>query len=369
MKLYTKKIIVTGGHLTPAVAVIDEILRRKLPWEIVFVGRVHALEGSRERAKEQEVIERKKIRFIPLHTGRLQRTVTRETLFSLLKIPYGFIEAFRICSREKPDAVVSFGGYIALPVVVAAFLLRIPVLTHEQTRVTGLANTIIAKFAQKICVSFPDIHHAFPPKKVVYTGLPIRKGIFSIPKKPPMNLPIKEFPLLYITGGMTGSVSINSLVFPLIPQLIARYTVIHQTGKMSFMKAQEVKQKLPAAYRKRYVIEDYFDEHVVGWILQSSRLVICRSGANTVTELALLGKQALLIPLPWSGGGEQLENARWLRDVGLGSIITQNAASSVRIMEEIQALLKRSAPYKANALEIKKDGAGRVVDEIVRLIV
>jgi UDP-N-acetylglucosamine--N-acetylmuramyl-(pentapeptide) pyrophosphoryl-undecaprenol N-acetylglucosamine transferase len=369
MKPYPKKILITGGHLTPAVAVIDEILRRNLLWEIVFVGRTHALEGSRERAREQDVIVKKKIRFVVLHTGRLQRAVTRETLSSLLKIPYGFIEAYGICLREKPDVIVSFGGYIALPVVVAASVLRIPVLTHEQTRVSGLANTIIARFARKICVSFPDIHHTFPKEKVVYTGLPIRKGIFSVPKKPPMTLHISEFPLLYITGGTTGSVTLNMLVFPLIPELVERYTVIHQTGKMSLRQAQEIKRSLPGGYRSRYIVQDYFDERVVGWILHSSRLVICRSGANTVTELALLGKQALLIPLPWSGGGEQLENARWLRDVGLGSIITQNAANPVRIMEELQSLLKQSAPYKANVSEIKKDGAGKVVDEIARFIV
>jgi UDP-N-acetylglucosamine--N-acetylmuramyl-(pentapeptide) pyrophosphoryl-undecaprenol N-acetylglucosamine transferase len=295
--------------------------------------------------------------------------MTRETLFSLLKVPYGFIEAFRICSREKPDAIVSFGGYIALPVVIAAFLLRIPVLTHEQTRVSGLANTIIAKFAQKICVSFPDIHHSFPAKKVVYTGLPIRKGIFTIPKKSPFQLHVGEYPLLYITGGMTGSVSLNSLVFPLISQFVQKYTVIHQTGKMSLRQAEEIKRTLPGAYRSRYIVEDYFDERAVGWILHSSRLVICRSGANTVAELALLGKQALLIPLPWSGGGEQLENARWLCDMGLGHIITQNAASPIRIMEEIQLILKQSAPDKTNAPGIKKDGTQKVVDEIVRLIV
>jgi UDP-N-acetylglucosamine--N-acetylmuramyl-(pentapeptide) pyrophosphoryl-undecaprenol N-acetylglucosamine transferase len=204
MNKLSKKVFITGGHLTPAVAVIDEIIRRKLPWEIIFIGRMYAVEGSSEKAKEEEVITSKKIRFVPFTTGRLQRAFSLYTIVSLVKIPFGFVQALILCTREKPDIVVSFGGYIALPVVVASYISGIPVLTHEQTRVPGLSNRIIARFARKICISFPDIRHTFPRERTVYTGLPIRKEIFETPLKPAFSLPVKKYPLIYITGGTTG---------------------------------------------------------------------------------------------------------------------------------------------------------------------
>jgi UDP-N-acetylglucosamine--N-acetylmuramyl-(pentapeptide) pyrophosphoryl-undecaprenol N-acetylglucosamine transferase len=341
--------------------------QRKLPWEIVFVGRTHAIEGSRERAVEEDVIIAKKIRFIGLTTGRLQRAFSFYTIISLLKIPVGFVQAYILCVREKPDIIVSFGGYIALPVVIASFLLRIPVLTHEQTRVPGLANRIIAIFARTVCITFPDVLHMFPRKKTIYTGLPVRRDILEPSAKAVFSLPIGEYPLIYITGGTTGSVSLNNSLFPVISDLLEAYTVIHQTGKISFADAGKLRQSMGDARGTRYIIGEYFDESTVGWILQSARYVICRAGANTVMELALLGRKALLVPLPWSGGQEQLENARWLKSLGLGYIIPQNVLDRQQILKGLEYLARSVKTHIASTHGIRKDGAERVVDEIMRL--
>lgn len=362
-----KKIFITGGHLTPAVAVIDEIQDRKLVWEIIFIGRRYAVEGSHEMAHEEEIIRGRGVRFIELRTGRLQRSFTFYTISSLIKIPYGFVQALILCMREKPDAVVSFGGYVALPVVVASYILRIPILTHEQTRVVGIANKIIAFLAKKICISFPDIRHTFPQQKTIYTGLPVRKELLNAHPAGPFKGDIHH-PSIYITGGTTGSVSINNLLFPLIPYLAQRFTIIHQTGRISFAKAKEEQSRLRELDRKRYIIQDYFDEHIVASILHVCVLVICRSGANTVYELALLKKNAILIPLPWSGGNEQFENAQWLSLLGLGTIIEQRTFSPERFKHLIEEVLHHKVTHQASDITIRADGAARVVDEIGKIL-
>jgi UDP-N-acetylglucosamine--N-acetylmuramyl-(pentapeptide) pyrophosphoryl-undecaprenol N-acetylglucosamine transferase len=368
MSMTRKKVMITGGHLSPAVALIDEIARRKLPWDIVFVGRRFAVEGSKAKSTEEAVVVSKGVRFIAITTGRLQRSFSRYTLTSLIKIPVGFIQASRIISREKPDVIVSFGGYVALPLVIVSWRLKIPILTHEQTRIPGLANRIIAVFAHTICISFPDMKHAFPKQKTVRTGLPIRKEIFIKSRISPLSLPRSKYPLLYITGGTLGSVSMNTLLFPMIPELLRRYTIIHQTGDASLTQAIQVKMLLNQRLQGRYIIQDYFDAKTTGWIMQAASLIICRSGANTVSELAMLRKKAVCIPLPWSGGGEQMENARWLAVLGLAYVIPQRLVNRDRLLEGIRTLRASVSTAGEESPAILRGGAAKVVDEIAKLL-
>ncbi|HUD19684.1 MAG TPA: UDP-N-acetylglucosamine--N-acetylmuramyl-(pentapeptide) pyrophosphoryl-undecaprenol N-acetylglucosamine transferase [Patescibacteria group bacterium] len=365
----SKKLFITGGHLTPAIAVIDEITEMKLPWEIVFVGRMHPFEGSYEISQEQLTVETRHIRFISLTTGRLQRMFTFQSIVSLAKVPYGFIQAFVLFFREKPDAVISFGGYIALPIVVSGYFFGIPIITHEQTRRPGIANKIISYFAQKICLSFPDTTHTFPKEKTIVTGLPIRKNVLCVFKAVPITSKLSQFPLIYITGGSTGSVSLNDLVFPLISSLAKKYTIIHQTGKASFMKAKTILGELPADDRKRYITRDYIDESFIGWILHNASLVISRSGANTVTELSLLHKKAILIPLPWSGGAEQLDNALWFTENENGVVLDQKKLTSTDLHAVISKIMSQSDIHKHTSIHtIVTDGAKQMVRLIQELL-
>lgn len=142
-----KKIVITGGHLTPALAVMEKL--REQGWQIVFFGRQHALEGDSSVSVEYQTITKLGISFISLTAGRLQRSFTRYTVFSFLKIPIGFIQSFYYLIKFKPTVILSFGGYVALPVALAGWMLKIPIVTHEQSVVPGLANKIIFKFAKK----------------------------------------------------------------------------------------------------------------------------------------------------------------------------------------------------------------------------
>ena len=368
MRTQTKKILITGGHVTPAIAVIDQIRSLNLPWTIVFVGRTKAVEGGSHFDLEKKLIEEKNIAFIPIQTGRIQRSFTKYTLVSLIKIPFGFVHAMSILRKEKPNLILSFGGYIAVPIVVAAALLKIPVVTHEQTRKPGLANRLIAHFAKRIFVSFEDIGKSFPPSKVVYTGLPIRKEILEPSQKPPFAVDLRHYPVIYVTGGSTGSESINNLLFPIIPELLQNYTVIHQTGFASFVEAHELRRRLSSTVRDRYIIGKYFEGEEASWIIQHASLVVGRSGANTVMELALLGKRAICIPLPWAGAGEQSENAHWLESLGLSDVIEQKTATSESLQNRIVRKLTEKPEEPSRVSSLPRDGAKRVTDELTLLL-
>src|SRR5258708_36818768 len=163
-----------GGHFAAACAFMQEAPKT---WDISIVGRKYGFEGDAAVSLEYEVAIKNHFQFFDLTTGRLQRKFTKHTIPSLLKIPQGFLQARAILHKVKPDVVVSFGGYVAVPIVIVSFMNHIPVVIHEQIQEAGLANRISSYFAQIICVSWESSIRFFPKGKTVMTGNPIRKEI------------------------------------------------------------------------------------------------------------------------------------------------------------------------------------------------
>lgn len=362
-----RKLFICGGHVTPAIATID-ILTRDKNIDIVFIGRKYAMEGDRHISAEYTLIQEKSVRFLPIIAGRLQRTFSVQTIPSLLKIPAGFIQAVRYCLTEHPVLIVSFGGYVALPVALAGWLLHIPVITHEQTLAPGLANRIIERIATRVCVTFDETLQKFTKEKTIVTGLPMREELFSPSKTAPYVMETKKYPLLYITGGSTGAHTLNRLLFPVIGELVKKYTVIHQTGSFSHDAAVAIRSALPENARARYIIESFTTLPQLSWILGHAFFVIGRSGANTTMELSALGKVAILVPLPWSAGNEQLLQAKWLAIHGGAVVVEQNTLTSTTVLKHIQEveksydeLHKRAEVF---APSIPRDGAARLAQEI-----
>lgn len=348
------RVLITGGHITPALAVTQEIRRRFPSWKMILVGRQFSLEAEKIHSEEERLAKENNLEFISLMTGRLTRTLSITTLLSLLKVPLGLLQAIRIVASRRPNLILSFGGYIALPVVIAGKLLRIPVMTHEQTRQPGLANKIISLFADRVCVSFPD-------QKGIYTGLPIRKEIFEHARKPEYIDPKR--PMLFFSGGSTGSQSLNEIIFECVQDITKRFMVVHQTGRLSIDRAKTIPYYLPMAY---------IDVSAYGWILQHAKLVIGRSGANTVGEVAALGNVAIWIPLPWSGGGEQLANARYLEKQGTSVVIDQSSLTPAVLKQTIDEVLKNYTYYEQNAKTFSKtivrNAVSRLVDVIAEIV-
>lgn len=358
-------ILVTGGHLTPALATMEEIQRVHPEWRLVFVGRNTSLEGQNAPSEEKELVTALGVPFMPLFTGRVKRDIGWQTIISLLKIPVGFFQSFLIVMRVRPTLVLSFGGYIAFPISCAAFLCGIPVITHEQTMNPGLANKLIATIAKKVAVSFSDAKKKFQNgDRVVVTGLPIRSSVLAPPKNDAMDLP-KKLPMIFIAGGSTGSVSVNSLIFPILPRLLGRFSIVHQVGKISYAEAEAVRAALPKDVQTRYIPRAYLHADEFSWALHACSLFVGRAGANTVIEVAMTGVPAIWIPLPWAAGNEQWQNAKVLADRGSSRIFEQQAGTSDLLFETIGQAMKDLPALKAHAEKtaksFPKDGAHALV--------
>ncbi len=319
MKLH--KLLITGGHPTPALAVIDEILAHHPGIRVTFVGRRNV--NTRERANSleyQEVIARK-IQFTHTSTMRGKRGV--------IELPYRTLQSIELLQTEKPDAVLSFGGYIGVPICIAAYLLKIPVFLHEQTMRPGTANIRLAKIASKVMISFPQTQKYFDKKKTVVTGNPIRQQMFHVSSTAKFAYLLK--PIILVQGGNLGSHSVNIHIFSILPKLVEKYSVIHQVGNVKefgdWENAQETHLSLPNELKNRYFPIQHLSTQEMAEAYAQAEIVISRSGASTITELIALRKPAVLIPLPWSAHGEQLAQAKLLAEAGVAEIFDQEKSS------------------------------------------
>jgi UDP-N-acetylglucosamine--N-acetylmuramyl-(pentapeptide) pyrophosphoryl-undecaprenol N-acetylglucosamine transferase len=353
-----------GGHFASALAVIEALPKE---WDVLVIGRKHTFEGDSTLSLEFQTAQKLGIPFTAITTGRVQRTVTRYSLLSLFKTPFGFAQSLKILNTYKPDIVVSFGGYVSVPVVVAASLLRIPIIIHEQTLQIGLANKVAVPMAEKICISWEASQQYFTQEKTVLTGNPLRH-----PALVQGNLPEEKLPILYITGGSAGSHSINSLVEGALEKLLQKYIVIHQTGDSrefnDFDKLTTLCSSLPIALQKRYLVYKFVSPGEMFFYLHKAELVIARSGMGTVTELLSLGKPCLLIPFPYGQHNEQLENAKLLVSTGLGEIADQDMLTSDTLYRKIEEMMQQIIMYKTHAASAKKLIHENAAQEIIEVI-
>jgi len=360
------KIVLIGGHLSPALSVLQALPKDT---QVLFVGRKYALEGDKALSLEYKTITALNIPFEELNTGRLQRKLTKFTLSSLIKLPFGMIKAFLILNKAKPDVVVGFGGYVSIPVIFCAAILKIPVVIHEQTMGAGLANKMVSKFAEKICISWDSSRIYFSQDKVVLTGNPMRNFLISNSK---FSIFGNNFPTIYITGGSSGSHFINVLIEGIIKDLLKKYNVIHQTGAAQEYHDFEHLEKLKNSFSKKicgnYILKKFIDPSQVGDLLSLSSLVISRSGINTVTELIYFEKPAILIPLPFAQNNEQLSNAKFLEKIGLGIVLQQSQLSQEKLLQTINQVFGKIDSFKINKKECgnlpPKNAAGNIVSVI-----
>ncbi len=374
--------MITGAHFTPAVATIEEL--KKYPdVKVVYVGRKTTQEGDSSPSAESQVLPTLGVKYISIITGRLQRSFTLYTIPSLLKIPIGFMQAAYIILKEKPDVILSFGGYVAVPIVLMGWLFSKPIIVHEQTLVSGLANTISSFFANKIALSFKqakefDFLKENSPmvyeNKTIITGNPVRHMVTNIQGELSREFDIfniakrSKLPVILITGGNQGSHTINKTVENILGKLTKLACIIHVTGDNKFKDFERLTEV--GDFEGRYLVRKWIGQDY-GVILQKSDLVISRAGINTLSELAYIGKNALVIPFEPLYKDEQNENARFFKDLGLVKILPQSKLSSDTLIENIKLMLKNLVELKQKAKEIKKtiilDAAKRLALETILL--
>lgn len=363
------KIFITGGHLTPAVAIFELLIAKG--YQIWYIGRKYAQEEDTSISIEyQTLISYKgKVNLLLITTGKLQRYLNFSFVFSLLKIPIGFLQSLYWIITIRPNIILSFGGYVAVPISVSAFLFRIPIVTHEQTHSCGFANKLIGKIADKVCLSWEDSKNCFDKSKTVVTGLPIRKSVFNQNKSFPI---ICRRPLIYITGGSLGSHTINLLFIPIIKKLLEDFSIIHQCGQTKkyndYQTLLRFKAKLPKDLQKSYYPVTYIEEDYLGWVYKKAAFAVGRAGANTVYEFSAVGLPAIFIPIPFASGNEQLLNAKFFAGSGAGYVLSQNNLTSDALYEEIIEFKRRLAYFKDNAEKLKKKISVKGAENLVSVL-
>jgi len=362
-------ILITGGHHDPAVAVI-EALQERGNFQFFWVGHRYSLSGEQTESAEFKNITRLGIPFFELKTGKLFRSSWQE----LIKLPLGFFHALYLLMRIRPRIVISFGGYLAAPVVLAAYLLRIPAVTHEQTVVFGWANRFIALFAKRIFVSWKSSLKYFPSGKTVLTGNPIRQEVFEERTK---RFRFKNgLPVVYVTGGKQGSHIINEAIRGALSQFLEKYNLVHQTGSserfQDYQKLSILKNQLPKKLQDRYILQEYFGLDEIGSVYAAAALVVGRAGANTVTELAALGKPAILIPIPWVSRREQFLNAQILAERGAAVVLEEERFSSRVLLQALETAFSNLKEHQKAAAECRQlvypQAASQIASEIILLL-
>jgi UDP-N-acetylglucosamine--N-acetylmuramyl-(pentapeptide) pyrophosphoryl-undecaprenol N-acetylglucosamine transferase len=336
-------ILITGGHVTPAYALIEELQKRGFK-KLYFTGRKYTDRSKKDISFEYTEITRMGIPFYHLTTGRLSRNVGIHTLYDTVAFFYGFISSLFILNKVKPHIIISFGGYLALPITIVGWLLGITVFTHEQTIAPGISNRIIGTIADKVFVSFAETASYFGSHKTIHTGNLIRKKLLQ-KGRPVINKPLKK-PLLFITGGSLGSHSLNMHIEKILGELVKKFTIIHQVGNVSEFGDYERLSKI--ADDEYYVYKNLSAEEMA-WAYNQSEIIVCRSGANTIWELIMLKKPAVLVPLPWSGRNEQRLQARFFTKNGLGEGFDQIESSEV-LLRKIDRIHTHRKEYE-NAFE------------------
>jgi len=300
----------TGGHIFPIIAIAEEMRKRDPNLNLAYIGP--------SDFTSKTFLPQAKIKSYYISSGKLRRYFSIISFFSnffdlLIKIPLGIFQSFMIMFFTAPDVIISKGGFGSIPVVIAGFILRIPIFMHESDVVPGLANKIGSKLSEKVFVSFPiNEMEYFPRKKMIESGNPVRSVLTRGNKEEAQKLfnLSGEKPVILILGGSQGSERINEVILDILIDVLQEFEIIHQTGMAGFKRVKnESLAMIDEGLRKYYHPYFFLDEKELTLAYAAADCIVARSGAGTIFEIALLKKPSILIPLPESAQNHQVRNA------------------------------------------------------------
>jgi UDP-N-acetylglucosamine--N-acetylmuramyl-(pentapeptide) pyrophosphoryl-undecaprenol N-acetylglucosamine transferase len=362
----------TGGHIYPALA-IAHALRDRYGAELLFLGDENGL--------EREIVPREGIRFVGVTAGKLRRYISFQTFTDLAHVPVGIRQAREVVKDFQPHAAFTSGGYASVPAGFAARGIGAPLVMHQQDVSPNLANRILAPRATRISVSFPQSLRFFHRyrNKTTLTGNPVREEILRVanhqpePFKASFNLDPTQ-PLLLVTGGSQGSRHLNRVVASALSRLLPRCQILHISGEHNYEETRQLAEPHFAErpeLRGRYVLRGYISTRMAE-ALAASDLLVCRAGAATLAELAILGRPSILIPLPPGiTGSPQAINAAMFRQAGAAEVIEDRELTPDSLQAAVIPILE-SAPRRtlmANAARTlgQPDATHTLTDTVAEL--
>ena len=348
-----KRIVLTGGgtagHVTPNIALLPKLY--ELGYDVHYIGSYNGIEKT--------LMEACNVPYYGISSGKLRRYFDLKNFSDPFKVLKGFSEAYKLLKKLKPDVVFSKGGFVSVPVVIAAGRLHIPVIIHESDMTPGLANKLSIPSASKVCCNFPETLNHLPKGKAVLSGSPIREELLSGDREKALKFTglTGEKPVLLIIGGSLGSVVVNEAVRSILPKLLNKFEIIHLCGK------GKLDQSLSAM--NGYVQYEYISEELKD-LFALSDIVISRAGANSICEFLALRKPALLIPLSAAASrGDQILNANSFKKQGYAAVLEEEQLNGDTLYDALNDLWENRESY-VNAMAASP--MGNSIETITNLL-
>ena len=336
----------TAGHVTPHLSLIPRL--KEMGYEVHYIGTENGIEHSMIASLEG-------VTYHTVKSGKLRRYFSWQNFVDPFKVLIGAFQSVHLMRKLKPDVCFAKGGFVSVPVVIGAWLCRVPAVCHESDLTPGLANRICTKFVKKVATTFPECAETLAPKGV-HTGTPLRPELFQGTRE--KGLALSGFdgskPILLMTGGSLGAQSVNACLREALPRLLPRMDVLHLCGKGNLSKELE---NTPGYCQLEFLSEDMPDA------LALADIVLSRAGSNTLCELLALHKPMLLVPYPKGASrGDQIENARSYEKSGLARVLDQDKMTADTLVEELLALLEEKDEMRSRQEKYPvKDGTNAVL--------
>lgn len=348
-----KKIILTGGgtagHVTPNIALLPSL--KDAGYDVTYIGSYNGIEKT--------LIEDLGITYHGISSGKLRRYKSLKNLSDPFRVLRGYFQARKLIKKIKPDIVFSKGGFVSVPVVLAAGHKKVPVIIHESDMTPGLANKIAMRSATKICCNFPETLKYLPKDKAVLTGSPIRHELLVGSKVAGLDLCHfnTDKPVILVVGGSTGAVRVNEAVRKILPELLKDFQVCHLCGKG---KTDASLDNTPGYVQFEYISKEMRD------LFAMSDIVISRAGANAICELLALKKPNLLIPLSANASrGDQILNAQSFKEHGYSAVLLEEDMTAQTLLVAVNDLYKNRSSYIENMSKSEQNGAITTIMELI----
>ena len=353
----------TGGHVYPALSVIDSCQADPTTPPSLFhwVGSTAGMERS--------IVEKAGVSFSAVSAGAIRGRSPIAAIRSALSIAQGMTQAHHLIREFKPDAVLATGGFVCVPVVLAARFAGVPSLVYLPDLRPGWAVRFLARVATAVSVSFDEVVRFIPAKRVVVTGYPVRSDLQRVTKtegRAKLGLPTDE-PVVLVVGGSRGARTINDAVIRDAPRILKHARIVHSTGTQGYSAIRESIDRLPEAVRDRYRVSPYLDAELAP-AMAAADVIVSRSGASCLGEFPAVGAPSIVVPYPHAGGHQQL-NADFLSRHGAASVVDDASVQQGALSDAIESLLNdpdRLNQMSASARRLARPHAARDIFELLK---
>lgn len=336
----------TGGHIYPALALAETIVEKSPNWEVILIGACCALEA--------EIFKQSRFKYFLITSRGILRKISFQAFSAPFFMLKGFFEALFLLHREKPQVILSFGGFASAPLNIAGIFFRIPLILHEQNAVLGASNRFFSLFCQKLLTSFPETKYA-PKNKTIFCGVPVRKSIENI-----RAIENKKQKTLLIMGGSQGARTLNLFIKNNLSRLeTINMEVIHLIGKRDFENISFPVEKYPFYYPISYMND-------IEKVLAKSDIIISRAGASALAEIFCLGKPSILVPFPYAAENHQLENALFAKKHGAAIVIEEKDLSWENLLAGIKAIEKDWETFSQQAKRLYPQNVQKKIIAVIK---